>query len=303
MSPIFIGPQSSTGYPNIGYRMPLSGGEAGTAQTIKVMRQLVDQAVSDPTFIRKAVDIVRAVPAFDEIAELEALYAWVQRNIRYTKDPVTKEKLYPPQEMLKIRAGDCDDISMLLAAFSIALGYPSRFITVSANPEQPEEFSHVYVESEAPAGSGNWIPLDAARRGAQFGEAPPHFFRKRAWSVTDDTYKDLGKLSGYAGMDGMGDDLGDWSDINWGDIIQQSVQEVPAIISSARGGSSHVTNPYGSVATSGPYGSFATPYTPGYGIPSGGYGGTASASGGIAGISWPILALVGVGLLLLKGRK
>ena len=85
------------------------------------MRELIDHAVSDAKFVRQAIEIVRKVPAFDEAGEAYALYQWVKHNIRYTKDPVTKEKLYPPQELLKIRAGDCDDISMLIAAFGIAL--------------------------------------------------------------------------------------------------------------------------------------------------------------------------------------
>src|SRR5271165_713849 len=161
------------------YRAPLLSGEGGTTQTIQVMRQLIDQAMSDANFVRFVVDLVRSVPAYDEMAEAQAVYNWVRSNIRYTKDPVTKEKLYPPQELLKIRAGDCDDISMLLGAMMIALGYPARLVTVAANPTDPNEFSHVYAEAEIPPGSGQWVALDAARPGARFGVEPPSYFRKR----------------------------------------------------------------------------------------------------------------------------
>jgi hypothetical protein len=291
--------------PQVLFRAPLLAGEAGTEQTITVMRELVDQAAADPGFVRRAVDILRSVPAFDELGETEALFEWVRRNIRFTKDPLTKEKLYPPQELLKIRAGDCDDISMLLGALLIAVGYPARLVTVSANRNHPQEFSHVYVEAEVPAGSGRWIAMDPARPGSAFGDEPPVYFRKRAWSLTEDSAHDLRGLGSYGTVGELAEfgDVGD-SNIDWNDIWQQSIQMVPAIISTARGGGSSVSTSGGSTQTSppNPYGSFMTPYTPGYGIPPAGY----SSSGYIAGGSSSILPwIIGGGLLLffLKGRR
>jgi Transglutaminase-like superfamily len=238
---------------------------------------------------------VRGVAAFDELGELHALYRWVKGHIRYTKDPVTKEKLYPPQELLKVRAGDCDDISMLLGALAIAIGYPARLITVSANAQSPEEFSHVYVEAEAPAGSGNWVPLDAARLDSEFGAEPPHYFRKRAWSLTDDSYVDLSGhkrpwpqfLSGYVGL---GQDDG----IDWGSIIDTSIQtglkQAPSIIAAAEG--------------TGPYSSFRTPYSPGYGIPPAGYASPVSTGLGLSmGGMMPLLLIGGLILLATRGRS
>jgi hypothetical protein len=289
----------------------LLSGEQGTAQTIRLMRKLVDDAVSDAQFVRFAIEIVRSVPAFDDFGEASAIYEWVKRNIRYTKDPVTKEKLYPPQELLKIKAGDCDDISMLLGALLLALGYRARLITISANAEDPAEFSHVYVEAEVPPGSGYWLPMDAARLDSQFGTEPPMYYRKRAWSLTDDSYQDLAGLAcsgncnacqvggnrplcglaGYASV-GMGQ-------VDWSNIIQQSIQQIPAIISTARGGASSIRNPYGSVTTS-PYGSFVTPYTPGYGVPAAGYASPYPSSWFSE--NWPLVAVLGIGLLVLSGR-
>ena len=324
--PIWVSPQ-----PHLGllHRAPLEAGEAGTAQTIKAMRELVDHAVSDPAFVRQAKDIVRHVPSFDEVGEVYALYQWVKHNIRYTKDPVTKETLYPPQEFLKIRSGDCDDISMLIGALGIALGYPARLITISADASSPQEFSHVYPELEVPAGSRQWIPLDCASPGAEFGLEPPMYYRKRAWSLTDDSYQDLngckcgsncdcggsigtgrlcGALAGYAtvagyqrfnAMAGLGQD-----GIDWGSIVQTGLQEVPSIIAVSSGAPTSIKNPYGTVQTGvpgSPYGSFATQYTPGYGVP---YAGYSSPSAGTAWLSqnWPILGL-GLVALMMLGRK
>lgn len=325
MSPIWVSPQPQ---PNLGllHRAPLQSGEAGTAQTIKAMRGLVDQAVSDPAFVRKAKEIVAHVPAYDEVGEVYALYQWVKHNVRYTKDPVTKETLYPPQEFLHIRSGDCDDISMLIGALGIALGYPARLITISADASSPQEFSHVYPELEVPAGSGQWIALDSARPGAEFGIEPPMFYRKRAWSLTDDSFQDLNGctchgdcqiggmklcgLGGYANvagyqrfnaMHGMGQD-----GIDWGSILQSSIQEVPSLIAVSSGAPTSIRNAYGTVQTGAPgnpYGSFATQYTPGYGVP---YAGYSSPTAGSAWLSanWPLLGLGFLALMMLgKGKS
>ncbi len=305
--PIFVqAPLAGISSAWLGQRAPLLSGEAGTAQTIALMRELIDEAVADAGFVRFAVDLVRSVPAYDDLAEAHAVYKWVQGHIRFTKDPVTKEKLYPPQELLNIRAGDCDDISMLLAALLIALGYPARLITLAANPSSPGDFSHVYVEGEVPPGSSNWVPMDAARVDAEFGVAPPSYSRKRAWSLTDDSYQDLGRslprraLSGYSrfstyrgpafigeqsgprNIGGLGDDANDA-------LIAQSISELPVIMYAAQG------VPVSSVAAS-PYGTYSTGYTPGAGIPPAGYQ-VPSGAAGASSSSMPLL-LIGGGLLM-----
>jgi Transglutaminase-like superfamily len=173
-------------------RTPLLSGDAGVSQTIDQMRALVDAALRDPTVLRLAKDIIRGVPAFDDYSEAQALYNWVRQNIRFTKDPVNKETLYPPADLLQIRSGDCDDISMLLGTLLMAVGYPARLMTVAAGGD---EFSHVYVEGQI---NGQWIPMDPARSDSQFGVAPPMYTRARWWSLSDSSQGDLpGTLGNY----------------------------------------------------------------------------------------------------------
>ena len=167
-------------------------GDADVAQTIDQMRSLVDEALRDPTILRQAKNIVSGVPAFDDYSEAEALYNWVRTNIRFTKDPVNKETLYPPSELLQIRSGDCDDISMLLGTLLMAIGYPARLMTVAAGGD---DFSHVYVEGQI---NGQWIPMDPARSDSQFGVAPPAYTRARWWALSDNSQGDLpGTLGHY----------------------------------------------------------------------------------------------------------
>ena len=283
-----------------GYRAPLLSGDQGTAQTIKLMRQLVDRELASSSFIRFAKDLVRNVPAHDEWSEVHAIYNWVFHNIRFTKDPLTKESLYPPSELLKIRAGDCDDISMLLGALYLAVGYPARLITVAANAQGPDEFSHVYVEVEVPPGSGNWMAADAARAGAQFGVQPPMYYRKRAWSLIDDSYQDLSGatrlrgLGAYHAYRTLGDDGGG---VDWSSIFSQSISEVPQIISAVQGQptSSRIGT---SVVATGPYASFATQYTPGATVPQAGY-----PSVSLSATSNSLLPILLIGGVLLLARK
>jgi Transglutaminase-like superfamily len=304
--PIFVSPQSSSqpNYaPGIAYRTPLLSGEQGTAQTVQLMRQLIDEALADSQFIRFVTDLVRSVPAYDDLAEAQALYGWVKRNIRFTKDPLTKEKLYPPQELLKIKAGDCDDISMLLGAMLLAVGYPARLITISADESNPQEFSHVYPEAEVPPGSGNWIAMDAARLDSSFGSEPPAYFRKRAWSLTDDSYQDIAGATRLRGLGSYGS-VGQFPGPlppdpslytpptpSWSDVFAQGISEIPSIISAATG------QPYN------PYASFQTPYTPGATVPRAGYSPYAVPSATSLWLSqnWPWL--VGLGLLAVIAKR
>lgn len=294
--PILIGFPHS---PALGHKEPLLNGEAGTAQTIALLRRLVDQALEDPAIIRKAIEIVRGVPAFDDLGEVQAIYDWVKTHIRYTKDPVTKEKLYPPAELLKIRAGDCDDISTLINVFATSLGYPSRWVTISTQADSPAEFTHVYSEVEVPPGSKNWVALDAARLDSRFGEEPPFYFRKRAWDVSSDTYEDLAGnvrrmpkfLNGYTHVGTYGGIGQDWSS-----VLQQSIAETPAIIAAASGRGS----------ASSPYGSYQTPYTPGYGVPGAGYSAypyTAAPTSGLSISPTTLLMLGAFALVFVLARK
>lgn len=330
MSPIFTG---ETLQPHFVSAQPLLSGDAGVEQTVALMRQLVDEALRDPSVIRLAADIVRPFPAFDDLAEANALYEWVRRNIRFTKDPVNKEKLYPPAELLKIRSGDCDDISMLLATLLMAVGYPARLMTIAA-PGSPDQFSHVYVEAEI---HGQWIPIDPARADSQFGVAPPMFTRARWWSLTDSSYGDLsGMHSGYTNLYGaptsnLGNyprfrsNLGSYGRVrtmgvlgdcapgdSWdgtrcnppaarsGDSTSSTIatiyQGTADIIRSSQG---QPASPF-DFSASGPWSSFQTQYSP-YAVRGAGY--TAPNVSLTASSNWGLWLALGVGALLMFGGR
>src|SRR5258708_5940357 len=145
------------------YATPLLGGDAGTEQTIWKLRGLIDDAWKNSYVNRTAIDIVRnaGVQPYDSWGQIRAIYNWILANFYFVNDPVTKEALRPTTELLDLMAGDCDDInSNMLPALLGTIGYETRFITIAADPEHPDSFSHIYVEVFQ---DGQWYPLDASR--------------------------------------------------------------------------------------------------------------------------------------------
>jgi hypothetical protein len=210
---------------------PLQGGDAGTEQTIGKIRELVNDAWKNLDVRRLAICILReaGAPQYDDWSKVRAIYDWVSANFYFVLDPVTKEVLMPFPDLVELGAGDCDEINATAMAVLLGvIGYEPRLVTVAADAGNPEAFSHVYAEVLV---NGNWVPMDAARPGAQIGKAPESWYRRTWWSLTDDFYADYpgpGQLDGLratasrrrrlAGLNGYGlgsgyiDDTGTWVD-------------------------------------------------------------------------------------------
>jgi hypothetical protein len=135
-------------------------GLAGTKRTAAHVARLIREGAGDFYVRQKAIDILlqRGVPAKDYVGEIDALFRWVQRNVRYTKDPFRIEALHAPRRMLELRAGDCDDMTILLGALVKSIGHPVRLVLTGPNARRPDLFSHIYLEAQH---RGDWIPLDA----------------------------------------------------------------------------------------------------------------------------------------------
>ncbi|WP_176560175.1 transglutaminase-like domain-containing protein [Brevibacillus dissolubilis] len=106
-----------------------------------------------------AIDILlqAAVPAKAYLQEIETLFRWVQRKIRYTKDPYRLELLTSALRILQLRIGDCDDMTVLLGSMLESIGHPVRLVVAGYNRNNPNLFSHVYLEVYI---RGHWIALD-----------------------------------------------------------------------------------------------------------------------------------------------
>jgi hypothetical protein len=245
--------------PGVLYAAPLGTGDDGTAQTIAMLRNLVDAAWKDPFVNRTAIEIIRnsGAPPFDLWAQLRAIYNYA-RSFYFVNDPITKEAVRPTRDLLELKAGDCDDINgNVLPALLGTIGFEVRLVTVASDPNAPDVFSHVYCEAFI---DGQWYPLDAARPNATIGVAPAFFYRRAWWSLSDDSYGDYSSdaeggtqnrdvaLGGRSRMRGLGSVTSDVAAILTDasgalkSVGGQTVQQVlgPAI---GPGGSAQMTPP------------------------------------------------------------
>jgi hypothetical protein len=134
-------------------------GYRGTKRTVEHIKVLIRAGAKDFYVRQKAIDILleRGVKPKDYLGEIKALFEWVQQNVRYTKDPFRVEVLHSARRMLQLRAGDCDDMSILLGAMLEAIGHPVRLVLVGPDSLRPRLFTHIYLEVSH---TGRWIPLD-----------------------------------------------------------------------------------------------------------------------------------------------
>lgn len=119
------------------------------------MSGLVKRFRKDSGIRYLAVGLVHDVTPKDFRGEVEAVFQFVQNNIRYTQDINEVETIQWPEHTLETASGDCDDMSTLLATLLESIGHPCRFCAVSF--EVPGEYDHVLVQTKI----GNvWVPLD-----------------------------------------------------------------------------------------------------------------------------------------------
>jgi hypothetical protein len=135
-------------------------GWRGTQQTIEHVQALIRAGAKDFSVRQKAIDILleKEVKPKDYLGEIKTLFEWVQRHIRYTKDTFQVEVLHSARRMLELRAGDCDDMTILLGAMLEAIGHPVRLVIIGPNPLRQNLFTHIYLEVFH---RGRWIALDA----------------------------------------------------------------------------------------------------------------------------------------------
>ena len=146
-------------------------GYLGTLKTLEYITELIKQGAKDFCVRQKAIDIFFqcGVCPKNYLGEVRALFDWVRRNIRYTRDILQVELLHSARRILELRAGDCDDMAILLGAMLMSTGHPVRLVVVGFRPDKPHAYSHIYPEVNV---RGRWIPIDATMQ-RPMGWAPP----------------------------------------------------------------------------------------------------------------------------------
>lgn len=159
-------------------------GTKGTLVTARIIAKLIRDGAKDFYVRQKAIEVFRAygVKPKNRIGEVCALFDFVKRNIRYTRDIYRVELLHSARRMLELRAGDCDDMTILLGSMLMSTGHPVRLVLAGFRRNRPHSYSHIYPEVRV---GGRWVAIDATVD-KPIGWAPPALW-KRVFEINKET--------------------------------------------------------------------------------------------------------------------
>jgi len=108
-------------------------------------------------------------PMKSDGAELEMLWAFCVRNIRYVYDPAEADTFKTLKQTLHARAGDCDDFAIAFCALARSIGFTdcrARVISMSG-----ESWEHVYPLIGCPKESPrSFVPFEMTVEGSVAGQ-------------------------------------------------------------------------------------------------------------------------------------
>lgn len=121
---------------------------------LKFLRNTVTHFRQVPEIRNLALEIVRNSNAVsrDKRAQALEIARWVQHEIYYIHE--LPERFQTPTETLRLRAGDCDDSTTLIASLLESVGIPSRLVVMRINGA----WSHIFPAAILKEGL---LPLDS----------------------------------------------------------------------------------------------------------------------------------------------
>jgi transglutaminase-like putative cysteine protease len=163
--------------------------DKAVAQTIALMGSIIEASTEHPHVIdatrAACAGIGTAAPAW---RKSQAIFGWIKSNVRFMTDESILAKYFglgPDQELLikpellvKFGRGDCDCHAMLTCAMLRCSGVDCRLVTIAADQEEPERYSHVYAV--AVLETGDLLPMDTSH-GLFAGWEAPWSFRRQEW--------------------------------------------------------------------------------------------------------------------------
>lgn len=151
---------------------------------VVLMIEAVLDSQSDDRVFKVVSSILQKSPVRDYDDEIKKIFNWVRDNIRYTRDPYNLELFRTPRRAIDNRIGDCDDMSILLAALLRAVGYSVRFRIIGLTKGN---YEHVYVVVGSPPETPvKWIPLDPSQPNAVGWEYDREKIKKNGESIDYD---------------------------------------------------------------------------------------------------------------------
>lgn len=109
---------------------PTAGAAIGAA--VEGIRRFIRQGAIDPEVYALARAIVADCMERDRVCEAEAIRNWIRGNLRYVSDPVGVDFLSPARQTIRMRGGDCDDLTIAYGALAQSVGMPVLLILAGA---------------------------------------------------------------------------------------------------------------------------------------------------------------------------
>jgi len=162
------------------YRLSaIPSGVAGTDATVREIARLVRYDLERPQLRLLATRVLNhaRIRSKNHLQEAKTLYGYIVGRVRYQKDPVDLETVQSPTVTLGLGAGDCDDLSGLVAGLAMAVGMPARFRVIGYGDN---DLVHIFPELFA---AGRWWPADATEPHRGFGWRPKRFPVERVYNL------------------------------------------------------------------------------------------------------------------------
>ena len=103
--------------------------KAITDPVVQRAEPYISKIVFDDVSLRtQAASIVRGCPSGDKECQINKLYRYVIENYNYYSDPRRIEFIQSPSETMKIKGGDCEDLTILLNSLLENLGIKTYFV-------------------------------------------------------------------------------------------------------------------------------------------------------------------------------
>ena len=168
------------------HRVVLPPGDAGVHLTLSVLSRLTAEAVkAHPEVWEATWKITYKYQQTDEVGQAKALLNYVQ-SLRWRPDPLTTELVYAPWLVMKNQAGDCEELTSLLASMCMVAGFECRWLVIST--VQSKAFHHILLESLI---NGQWTGMEPSVKSVPLGWIPSGITRALRVPVDNPTSHQL----------------------------------------------------------------------------------------------------------------
>jgi hypothetical protein len=189
--------------------------DKSTEDTIGLMNRIAQRNSNHP-YIKEAIEEIRNKCGGDEDEErlIEETYKYVKDKVTFVEDEELLKDLFgidgdadliiEPARLLSMPQpmGDCDCHSTLIKSLLLGMGINSEFVTIAAEKDNPNKWSHVYPI--ATTSKGDSYAMDASH-GDYVGWEASEATRKGVWVKGDKVMDGLGQLEMQA-LSGLGQD-------------------------------------------------------------------------------------------------